>query len=272
MPKTRTWQTLALAAIALVMSAPLVWAVLGSLKPTNAEILKQPFALPSAITLGNYERALVEGHMGSYLINSLWVTALTAVLVVLLGAWAGYALSKKKLPARGAFLAIFVVGLILPVEAYLLPLGRVLNALGLHNSLWALILPYTAQNLPLAILLFASYFETLPPEFEEAALVEGVSAPRYVFSILLPISKPVVATVAVLTSLTAWNEFLMAMLFISDPARKTLTVGMTAFQQSHSTDYPALLAGLSLISLGSLLIYVIFNKQVVRGVVAGSVK
>ena len=116
------------------------------------------------------------------------------------------------------------------------------------------------------------YFRTLPPELEEAALLEGCSTPRFIFSILLPVSRPVVSTVAVLTALTAWNEFLMALLFIFDPARKTLTVGMIAFEQSHSTDYPALLAGLSLISLGSLLIYVVFNKEVVRGVVAGSVK
>ena len=92
------------------------------------------------------------------------------------------------------------------------------------------------------------------------------------FSILLPVSRPVVATVTVLTALSAWNEFLMALLFIFDPARKTLTVGMIAFEQSHSTDFPALLAGLVLISLGSLLVYLIFNKEIVRGVVAGSVK
>jgi raffinose/stachyose/melibiose transport system permease protein len=264
--------TLALSALALVMVAPLLWAVLGSLKPSNLEVFERPFALPSRITVENYVRAVDEGQMGAYLINSLWVTGLSAGLVVLLGAWAGYALSKRRLPLRGAFMTVFLIGMVLPVEAYLLPLGRILNALGLHDSLWALILPYTAQNVPLAILLFSAYFETLPPELEEAARMEGASAGRFVWDILLPVSRPVVSTVTVLTALTAWNEFLMALLFLFDPARKTLTVGMIAFEQSHSTDYPALLAGLSLISLGSLLIYVLFNKEIVKGVVAGSVK
>jgi raffinose/stachyose/melibiose transport system permease protein len=253
--------TLCLGLLALAMLTPLLWALLGSLKPSNLEVFERPFALPSSVTWENYARAIDEGQMASYLANSILVTTITAGLVVLLGALAGYPLSKRRLPGQGIFTAVFVVGMVLPVESYLLPLGRLLNLLGLHDSLWALILPYTAQNLPLAILLFSAYFKTLPPELEEAALLEGASRLRFVLQILLPVSRPVVATVAVLTALTAWNEFLLALLFVFDPARKTLTVGMVAFQQSHSTDFPALLAGLSLISLGSLLIYIVFKSM-----------
>ncbi|TMP97691.1 MAG: carbohydrate ABC transporter permease [Verrucomicrobia bacterium] len=144
-----------------------------------------------------------------------------------------------------------------------------LETFGIHDSLWALILPYTAQNLPVAILLFAAFFASLPGELEEAARLEGVGTARFCFSILLPVARPAVATIVVISCLSTWNEFLMAMLFIVDPGMKTLPVGMIAFEQSHNTDYPALLAGLSLISLPLLLLYGIFNRQIIRGAIAG---
>ena len=112
----------------------------------------------------------------------------------------------------------------------------------------------------------------LPPELEETARLDGVSTARFYFSILLPVAKPAVATVAVISCLNTWNEFPMAMLFIVDPGMKTLPIGMIAFEQSHNTDYPALLAGLSLITVPTLLAYAIFNRQVIRGVMAGAVK
>jgi raffinose/stachyose/melibiose transport system permease protein len=192
--------------------------------------------------------------------------------VVWFGAWAGFALSKTRFPFRRFWLALFFLGMILPVQSYLIPLVDVLETLGLHDSLWALILPYTAQTLPVAILLFAAYFQALPPELEEAAKLDGVSTGRFYGSILLPVAKSAVATVVVISCLNTWNEFLMALLFIVDPQMKTLPVGMIAFEQSHNTDYPALLAGLALISVPTLLVYAVFNKQVIRGVTAGTVK
>ena len=210
--------------------------------------------------------------MADYFVNSLLVTGLTAGIVVTFGVWAGFALSKVDFPFQRLWFALFFVGMILPVEAYLFPLGRVLEQLGLHDSLWALILPYSAQSLPTAVLLLAAYFRGLPAELEEAAKIDGVSTSRFYLTILVPVAKPAIATVVVITCLNSWNEFLMAMIFIIDPARKTLPVGMIAFESAHNTDYPALLAGLTLISVPTLIVYAIFNRQVMRGVVAGAVK
>jgi raffinose/stachyose/melibiose transport system permease protein len=181
-------------------------------------------------------------------------------------------MSKPRFPWRKLWFTLFLVGMVLPVQAYIIPLIDLLQLVGIHDSLWALILPYTAQTLPVAILLFAAYFSSLPIELEEAARLDGVSTARYYFQILLPVAKPAAATVFVISVLNTWNEFLMAMLFIVDPRMKTLPVGMIAFEQSHNTDYPALLAGLALISVPTLLAYAIFNRQVIRGVVAGAVK
>ena len=258
--------------LALLMLYPLLWLVLSSFKGSNVEIFDQPFALPRQISFANYQKAIGQGRMGEYFVNSLLVTGLSAAGVVLFGAWAGFALSKERFPLQKFWLALFFVGMILPVQAYVIPLIGLLEALHLHDSLWALILPYTAQTLPVAVLLLAAYFRALPVELEEAAKLDGVRTLRFYFSILLPVAKPAVATVTVISCLNTWNEFLMALLFIFDPRLKTLPVGMIAFEQTHNTDYPALLAGLTLISVPTLLMYALFNKQVIRGVVAGTVK
>src|SRR3989449_9758054 len=258
--------------LALLFLYPLLWMALSSFKSSNAEIFGQPFSLPHQIRFANYQKAIRQGNMGSCFINSLWVTGLTAFAVVCFGAWAGFALSKARFPLRKFWLALFFIGMILPVQSYLIPLMRLLEQLGIHDSLWALLLSYTAQSLPVAVLLFAAFFASLPVELEEAARLDGVRTARFYFSILLPVAKPAVATIVVISCLNTWNEFLMAMLFIVDPGMKTLPVGMIAFEQSHNTDYPALLAGLSLISLPLLLLYGIFNRQIIRGAIAGAVK
>ncbi len=233
--------------LALVFLYPLLWMALSSFKSSNVEIFGHPFALPHQISFVNYQKAIRQGNMGSYFINSLWVTGLSG-------------------------LALFFIGMILPVQSYLIPLIGLLETLGIHDSLWALILPYTAQNLPVAILLFTAFFASLPIELEEAAKLDGVGTGRFYFAILLPVARPAVATIVVVTCLNTWNEFLMALLFLVDPGMKTLPVGMIAFEQAHNTDYPALLAGLSLISVPTLLVYAMFNRQVIRGVIAGAVK
>jgi len=139
----------------IVFLYPMLWMALSSFKSSNAEIFGQPFSLPHQIGFANYLKAIRQGNMGSCFINSLWVTGLSASAVVCFGAWAGFALSKARFPLRKFWLALFFIGMILPVQSYLIPLTRLLEQLGIHDSLWALILSYTAQSLPVAVLLFA---------------------------------------------------------------------------------------------------------------------
>src|SRR2546427_5350288 len=221
--------------LALLFLYPLLWMALSSFKSSNAEIFGQPFSLPHQISFANYQKAIRQGNMGSCFINSLWVTGLTASAVVCFGAWAGFALSKARFPLRKFWLALFFIGMILPVQSYLIPLIGLLEQLGIHDSLWALILPYTAQNLPVAILLFAAFFVSLPAELEEAAKLDGVRTARFYFSILLPVARPAVATIVAITCLNTWNEFLMAMVFIVGPARKTWRAGLIAVDMPTTT-------------------------------------
>ena len=269
----RTWLLLLfwiLGAIACLF--PVVWMFMGSLKKTNQELYDHPFAWPQSWAWENYAQAIREGRMGNYLINSLLVVALSVLGTVVLGVWTGYALGKRDFPGRTLWLGAILLGTLLPVQATLFPLIRILQSLGLHDSLWALILAYIAQSLPPAIWLLAAYFQAIPRDLEEAARIDGASTWRFYTSILFPIAKPAIATVIVITCLNTWNEFLLAMLLVLDPMKKTLPVGMITFEAAHSTFYPALLAGLTLISVPTLLIYALFNRHVMRGMVAGAVK
>ena len=144
--------------LALLFLYPLLWMALSSFKSSNAEIFGQPFSLPHQISFANYQKAIRQGNMGSCFINSFWVTGLTASAVVCFGAWAGFALSKARFPLRKFWLALFFIGMILPVQSYLIPLTGLLERLGIHDSLWALILSYAAQSLPVAVLLFVAFF------------------------------------------------------------------------------------------------------------------
>ncbi len=257
---------------ALTTLFPVAWMMLGSLKHSNQELFEHPFGLPRQLAWGNYLQAIREGRMADNLINSLIVVVITVALTVVLAVWAGYALSKTTFPGRRLWLGLFSIGMILPVQATLFPLMGLLQRLGLHDSLWALVLAYTSQSLPTAVWLLAAYFQSIPVDLEEAARIDGVSTLRFYATILLPIAKPGVATVIVITCLNTWNEFLLAMLLILDPLKKTLPVGMMAFEAAHNTFYPALLAGLTLISVPTLLVYALFNRHVMRGMVAGAVK
>ena len=259
-------------AAALAVLYPLLWTFLNSFKATNLEIFEHPFSWPAHGTFSNYGRAMVAGNLSSFFVNSILVTALSTAAVVAFGAWAGFTLGRGRIAFRYCWLGLFMVAAALPVQAFLIPLIDWVERLGLYNSLWGLVLSYAAQGLPLAILLFAGFFEALPKEFEEIARLDGVSTGRFYLRILLPAARPAVATVGMLTALSCWNEFLLALLIITDPALKTVPAGMIAFEQVHNTDYPALLAGLTLASFPVLVAYWIFNRQIIRGVVAGAVK
>lgn len=259
-------------AAALAVLYPLLWTFLNSFKATNLEIFEHPFAWPAQWAFSNYGRAMVAGNLSGFFINSILVTALSTAGVVAFGGWAGFTLGRGRIAFRYGWLGLFMLAAALPVQAFLIPLIDLLEKLGLYNNLWGLILAYAAQGLPLAILLFGGFFEALPRELEEIARLDGVSTGRFYLWILLPAAKPAVATVGLLTALSCWNEFLLALLVVTDPALKTVPAGMIAFEQVHNTDYPALLAGLSLASFPVLVAYWIFNRQIIRGVVAGAVK
>ncbi|MAT18466.1 MAG: sugar permease [Leifsonia sp.] len=257
--------------ISLVYVVPLVWMVLSSFK-TKREIFDSPFALPTNIDLGVWVEAWDRGNLGQYVVNSLITTTASVSAILLFGLAAAYAFSRFRFRFSVVLLAHFVLGLLLPVQSYLTAQSRIFDAFYLLNTRWALIVPYIGLGLALAVFLLKAYLDSMPKELFEAARMDGAADLRMLFQIVLPLMTPGLATVAVFSILSTWNEFLLALLYVIDDDLRTIPAGLLAFTGRYSTDYPSLFAALSIITIPMIAIYVIFHRQVISGVTEGSIQ
>lgn len=256
---------------ALVFLVPLIWMVLTSFK-TQQEIFDHPWGLPESIDLSVWKEAWDKGGLGTYVFNSIIVTSVSVVAILVFGAMAGFALSRLKFRMRGFFLVIMALGLLLPVQSYFVAQSTMLDRLHINDTRWALIVPYIGLGLSLAVYLLKAYLDTLPKEIFESARIDGCGDIRMFFALVFPLIKPGLATVAVFAILSAWNEFLLATLYIQSDEYKTIPVGLVAFTGRYATDYPLLFAALSIITIPMIAIYVIFHRQVISGITEGTLK
>jgi raffinose/stachyose/melibiose transport system permease protein len=263
--------TLCFAALAIVFFFPLVWMVLSSFK-TDEAIFRAPFALPEAIDPARWVEAWEVGHLGTYALNSAIVTGITVALVLAIGAAAAFAFSRYRFRGRSLAMGCFALGLLLPLQSYIVAQSTLFTDLELTDTRLALIIPYTAMGLPLAVWLLKAYLDGLPEELFDAARIDGASDLRLFTAIVAPLLRPGLATVAIFTTLSAWNEFLLALLYIQDDDLKTIPTGLLAFSTRYTTDYSLLFAALSIVTLPMIVIYVAFNRHIVDGITAGSVK
>ncbi len=250
---------------------PMVWMTFSGFK-TNMTIFQQPFALPESISFQNWAEAWRIGRIGRYSLNSVIVTATSVFFVLFFSSLAAYAFGRLRFRGRGLLQACLLLGLFIPIQSYFIAQNTIIGFLGISDTYFALILPYVAMGMPLAVYLLAIYFSSLPKEVEESALMDGAGRFTIYARIMLPMVTPGLATAGVFTAVNTWNEFLLALLYIQDPNLKTLTVGMYAFSGQHATNYALLFAGLSMITLPMILVYFIFNKSIVAGLVEGAVK
>jgi len=261
----------ALLVVAVVFFFPMIWMVLSSFK-TNAAIFAAPFALPESIDFGKWAEAWEVGNIGGYALNSAIVTGASVVIILLLGAAAAYALSRYRFAGRGLVLSLFALGLILPLQSYFIAQSSIFTQLGITDTRIALIVPYAAMGMSLAVYLLKVYLDALPEELFEAARIDGASDRQLFATIALPLLRPGLATVAIFSALAAWNEFLLALLYIQDDALKTIPTGLLAFSTRYVTDYSLLFSALSIVTIPMVVIYIVFNRQIVEGITAGSVK
>ena len=257
--------------IGLVLIFPMFWMVLSSFK-TNRDIFRYPFGLPQEIDLGRWAEAWEVGRLGRYALNSAIVTGVSVTLILLLGAAAAFAFSRYRFRGRGLMLGVFALGLLLPLQAYFIAQSKLFTQLAITDSLWALIIPYTAMGLPLATYLLKVYLDALPDELFDAARIDGAGEIRMFLEVALPLLRPGLATVAIFSALACWNEFLLALLYIQSDEIKTIPTGLLAFSSRYVTDYSLLFSALSIVTIPMVVIYVVFNRQIVEGITAGSVK
>lgn len=241
---------------------PLLWMVLASFK-TKRELFMDPLGLPGKWTFDAYERAWGVG-MGTFLINSAIVTAASVALIIMVSGMAAYVLARSDSRWLKLVYLLIVAGFAVPVQAVLVPLYQMISGAGMLNSLAAIVLPYAAYGIPFTTVLFYAFFLDFPRELEEAARLDGCSRIRTFFQVILPLSGPAVASAAIFQAVFIWNEFVLALLMLNDPDLKTLPVGIIALGGEFTSDWPAIMAGLSIAILPILLIFVLAQKYFVR--------
>jgi raffinose/stachyose/melibiose transport system permease protein len=257
----------ALAALVVAVVYPLLWMILSSFKD-NAEVFGSPWGLPTELRWGNFAKAANAGVL-RYFNNSIVVTAASIVTTTLISAWAAYGLTRVRMPLAQPVLLLVTGGLMLAPTVAIIPLFRLLQAIGIFDTYWALIVLYTAFRIPFTTFLIRAYMIDLPREVDEAAEVDGATRTQTFWRIILPMCRPILVSAALLQALFAWNEFVFALVFISRDELKTLPVGLVDMQSRLLTDWPVQLAGLTIAAIPMIVLFLIGQRQFLRGLTEG---
>lgn len=258
--------------IAIIQLFPIYWLALFSLK-NNYEIFNlSPLAFPEELRFENYVKVWTEGNIATYFFNSVLYTIVSVILTILLASMVTFAITRLQWRGSKVVLLLFIIGMMIPIHSTLIPLFNTYTQLGLINHPLALIISYTAFNMPITIMILLGFYEALPHEIEEAALIDGASIHQIFFRITLPMTAPVIATASIINMIYNWNEFVFVNTFISSDHLKTLTVGIQNFIGQYSTDWGAIGATLMFSIIPILIIFIILSDRIVEGIAAGSVK
>lgn len=268
--KPLLWAVLIL--VAVVQIFPLIWLADFSLASSNEMFTSGLLVIPKKIQWGNYVKAFIDGHFLLYLKNSILINGLAVILVLLVSIMAGFACRRMNWKLRGLVKTLLLMGMMIPIHATLLPNYKIFNQLGLTDTIWALLIPYVAFSLPQGLFLMSSFMESIPVELEEAAVVDGCGIYRIVFRIITPMMKSSIATVSIMTFLNNWNEFMMASTYLSSPKWKTLPFSVLEFTGQYSSNYAMQFAVMALTAAPAVIVYILLNKHITKGVAMGAVK
>lgn len=261
-----------LIAFAVVQLYPLLFLFFFSLKDNNEIYSGNVMGLPQHFYWSNYENPLFNANVGYYLLNSIFVTLVVILVSDILACMVSYAIARMTVKINGIVKTFFSLGLMIPLHAVLLPVFIMLRNLKMLDTYQAIIIPYIAFALPMAIFFMIGFFQTLPRELEESAFLDGCGIYRTFFQIMMPLVKPALATISVFTFLSTWNEMMFAITFINSEKYRTLTVGIMQMVGRYTTDWGTMGAGLMVATVPTIVIYLLFSKQVQSGMVSGAVK
>jgi len=251
---------------------PILWLFLASIKPAT-ELAAAPFSLPRSVTLDNFIKVMSDGKIGLYIWNSIKVTGISLFLIVFLSATSAYALSKFTFRISKKIYALFTFGIMIPVQITLIPLFIFYSDIHILNTSLSLILPQVGFALPLSVMLFVSFYEFIPGELLEAAIVDGCSSYGIFLRIVLPLAKNTVITVSSMYSILIWNDFIFANTFISENAAKTVAMGLKDYVGAFgNVDWGATYAAIAISILPPMIVYFALNKWVTVGMTMGATK
>jgi len=257
--------------LAIIYILPLVWVLITSLKD-DAVLMISPWALPERPMFENYTFAWTKGNLGKATLNSLIVCVSTLFFSMLFGSMAAFAIAKMRWKLSKVCLTYFMMGMMIPVHCVLIPLFIQFSSLKLSNSLIGLIIPYTTFSLPITIFLMVGFFESIPNELFESACIDGCSIYKMYSSVGIPLAKTGFMVAGLMTFVGNWNELLLAMVFISKEAKKTLPVSLSKFVGPYNTNYCQMFAAIMLAVIPTIVVYCCFANQIVEGLTAGAVK
>jgi multiple sugar transport system permease protein len=257
---------------AIVMVLPFAYMVSTSFKPDRLTLEIPPRFLPTHPTTANYVGAWTSNEFGRYFANSVIVAVSTTVLTVLLASMMAFAFSRFSFAGRRVLFALLLLGLMVPTVMLLIPQFVLAKNLMLLDSLSGLVVFYAGGNLALATFLLSSFFQDIPKELEEAMVVDGAGPWQRYWGLIMPLSRPAVATVGIFTFLASWDEFTWALTSISDPDKRTLPIAIALFQGQHATSWGLVFAASVIAVLPVIAIFVIFQRQFVSGLTTGALK
>jgi N-acetylglucosamine transport system permease protein len=266
-----THLVLGLWAIAVVF--PMAWMIYSSFK-TDQELFFSPWTLPEVIQWDNFVRAWNDARIGDFFLNTLIVVIPALVFTLIISAMAAYVLARYEFIGNRLLFYLFLMGMLFPIFLALVPLFSLVNSLGLLNSYLGLILVYIAYSLPFTIFFLIGFFKTLPSELPEAAIIDGANQYQVFFLVMLPLAAPGLLSMAIFNFLGMWNQYILPLVLVSDENKYVLSQGLAfmLFQQFYQNDWSALFAAVTMIMIPTLVLYIIFQGQIQRGMTSGALK
>ncbi len=252
---------------------PIIWMVYSSLKEKRA-FNADTIGFPKEPTLVNYIRILTntDYHLAESMLNSVRTTLISIVLIVAFSFIVGYILSRIRFKLNRVLYIMFLMGMLIPIHSLLVPIYVVFKKCGISNQWYTLLFPYVSFGLPMGIFLVEGYVKTIPVSLEEAAAIDGSSFTHTLWTIIFPICKPILVTVAIIQVFSCWNEFSFALVLIKDVALQTVPLALTQFKGQFASDYPKQMAAMLITMSPIIVLYFAFSKQIIKGMVAGAVK
>ena len=269
----RAFSTALVVIIVIVQVYPLAWLIVTSLRPAGEFASGNSFGIPSALTLDNYARAFEMADLGRFILNSLIVTGVSSLLIVLLGMMGAFAVQVLGFRGSRVVLGLFLLGIIVPVQVALVPLFINYARVGLLNTYQSMIIPLVGFALPISVYLFVSFFQYIPRETYEAASLDGAGAYRVFFGITMPLSTNTVITVVFVNGIFIWNDFIFANTFVFEEGMKTIPLGLQNFIGAMgSVDWTATFAAVCVTLTPLLLVFLVLNRSIIYGLESGATK
>jgi ABC-type glycerol-3-phosphate transport system permease component len=256
--------------IAAVILYPLVWMTYSSFKE-NADIFANVFALPSSLYLGNYVTVFTQGAMGLYFRNSLFISVVSVAGLLVFSSLAAYAFASFRFRGSTPLFMILLLGLMVPPQALIISGFKLMSILNLIDTYWALIFTYFGWT-SFGILVLRNFFQSVPRDVKDAARVDGAGHWQMFSQIMLPLARPSISTIAIFYFMWVWNEFIYPLVYMQTPEKYTIPLGVLFFNGRYTVEWGLQMAALAVATIVPLAVYYMFQKQFIRGILAGALK